>query len=206
MNFWNRLAMSVVAVLALVAAILTLSVAVEAVEPDFLPGGFVDPQTNGWFERELEGLADLSSRDQTIAIVVTIAVALAMLAVLFLEVTTLNKKETLLPVSTNPEGVLSIEASSVRLLAERTAGNNRDVNSIRCKLAVRRRTAPGGPASISISCYPRVILGSNVREIRDDLQVRIKEAVQEMTGLIVLQVNVVNVRYDKGDISRLIGT
>ena len=206
MIFWNRFVVTIGALVVLVAALVTLSVAVEAVDPDFLPGSSIEPPTNGWFERELQGLADLVGGDQLVAIVATVVVALVMLVVLFAEFSTFNRPETLLPISSTSDGLLNIEASSVRLLAERTGGSNRNISSIRCKLAVRRRTAPGGPASISISCYPRVNLGGNVREIRDDLQVGIKEAVQELTGLTVLQVNVVNVRYDKSDSSRLLGT
>ena len=73
-----------------------------------------------------------------------------------------------------------------------------------CRLRVRgRRSAI--PASIIIVCYPRVILGSNVQEIRDDLQTRVKEAVENLTGLTVLQVNVARVRYERGDSPRLMG-
>jgi uncharacterized alkaline shock family protein YloU len=70
---------------------------------------------------------------------------------------------------------------------------------------VRRRAIAGGPVSIAIACYPRVILGSNVQELGDDLQTRIKQSVEQLTGLTVLEVNVVRVRYDRGDGARLMG-
>jgi hypothetical protein len=206
MDFWNRVITSLVAVLVVVAAIVTLLVAAEAVSPDFLPGGSAGQPSDAWFHPQLKGVADFSGDAQVITMVVLIVVAVAMVGLLLLEFRRLRRREAMLLISSTPDGALSIEVSSVRLLAERTGIANRNISSLRCRLRMRKRPPPGGPASIIIVCYPRVILGTNVQEVRDDLQTRIKDTVQGLTGLNVLQINVVRVRYDRSDDSRLIGS
>ena len=206
MDFWNRVIISLVALLVVAAAIVTLLVAVEAVAPDFLPGGSARQPPDAWFYPQLKGVADFSGGAQVITIAVSIATAVVVAAFLLLELRRLRRREALLPISSTPDGALSIEVSSVRLLAERTGIANRNISSLRCRLRMRKRPPPGGPASIIIVCYPRVILGTNVQEVRDDLQTRIKDTVQGLTGLNVLQINVVRVRYDRSDDSRLLGS
>ena len=196
MDLWNRASVSLVALLVLTAAIVTLLVGTDAIDPDFLP--------RGWFEPQLQDLADYSGSDLVIAIVVVIVVAIGMLAVLALEAKPLGRRGAL-PISSTEEGALTINADSVRLLAEKTGLSNGNLSSLRCRLRVSRRRPVGGPASIIVECHPKLILGSNVQEVRDDLQTRIKDAVGQLTGLTVMRVNVRGVRYDKGEGPRLIG-
>ena len=203
MDLWNRLFVSLVALVLLAGAIVTLLVAANAVDPDFLPGGAGD---QAWFHSELRGVDRFGGTAQAVTIVVTIVVGLVMLAVLFLELISLRGRPALLRISSTSNGDLNIEESSVRLLAERVGSSNRNISSLRCRLRRSRRHTMGGPASIYISCYPRVVLGSNVPQVRDDLQTRIKDAVQQLTGLNVLQVHVVRVRFDRADDSRLLGS
>ena len=202
MNRWNQIVASLVAMFLLVAAIVTLLVTVEAVDPDFLPGGSTE---DAWFYEQLRGVRDFSGADQAVAIAATVIVALVMLAVIPLEFTPFRRRRTL-GISSTQEGMLTVDANSVRLLTERTGIVNRNVSSIRCRLVVKGRPPGGGPASIVIMCYPRVILGSNLPEVRDDLQTRIKQVVEQLTGLTVLQVHVVRVRYDRSVDTRLIGS
>lgn len=201
MDRWNRLAVALVATFLVVAAVVTLLAATEATDPDFLPGGSGD---ESWFYDQLNGLAQFDGRDQGIAIAVSLVVAMAMLVLVIVELSMLRRRGLLLPVSSAAEGSLNIEAGSVRLLAERTGSLNPYVNSLRCALTLRgRRTATGGPASIIIRCYPRLVLGSNVQEVRDDLQTRIKAKVEQLTGITVIQVNVSRVRFDRSDDTRV---
>ena len=196
--------MSLIATFLLAAAVVTLLVATEALDPDFLPEGSAESPSDAWFYAQLKGLADFSGGDQAIAIAVTIVVGVSMLGVLLFELWPLRRREALLPISSTSAGALTIEASSVRLLAERTGFSNRNISSLRCR--VRRRSGARVPASIVVACYPRVILGSNVQEVRDDLQSRIKHTVEDLTGLTVLQVHVVKVKYDRSDTTRLLGS
>ena len=202
----NRVAVSLVALLVLVGAIVTLLAATEAIASDFLPGGPAEDPTDAWFYHQLKGLADFDGDAQAITIAVAVVVAIATLVVLFIEVRPIIRRRGTLEISLTPQGILTVDANSVQLLAERTGISNRNVSSLRCRLRVRRRRSVAGPASISIACYPRLVLGSNVQEVGDDLQTRIKEVVQDLTGLAVLQVNVVRVRFDRSDNSRLIGS
>ena len=202
MDLWNRLIVSLVALFLLAGAIVTLLVATNAVAPDFLPGGAED---QAWFYSELRGVDRFGGTGQAVTIVVVVVVGLVMLALPFLELISLRSKPALLAISSASHGALNIEESSVRLLAERVGISNRNITSLRCRLRRGRRPPVGGPASITISCYPRMVLGSNVPDMRDDLQTRIKDAVQQLTGLNVLQVNVMRVRYDRDNDSRLLG-
>ena len=193
------------ALLTLVAAIVVLLVTTEVVDPDFLPGGSAQTPSDAWFYAQLKGIADFGGGDQTITIVVSVAVAVVMLGLLVMTAAPgVRRRRGSLQISSDAEGLTSVEVGSVRLLAERTGAVNRSVSSIRCRIGVRRRPVGSGPASIFIACYPRVVLGSDLQEIRDDLQTRIKQAVEKLTGLTVLQVHVVRIKFDKGEDSRLL--
>ena len=206
MDRWNRIIVSLVALFLVIGAVVALLVTTEAVDPDILPGGTEPTSTDSWFYAELDGLRDLDGTDKTIALVVSIAVGLSMLGLLYVEIDRgLGSRDVLLPISFTDDGMLTIATSSVQLLAERTGATNRHITSLRCRVGVRRRPTTGEPATITIECYPRVDLGSDVQEMRDDLQTRIKDTVQRLTGLIVLRIDVMRVRYDRGDTARLLG-
>ena len=207
MNGWNRIFVSLVGVFLVVGAVVTLLVATEAVDPDFLPGGIALDPSDSWFYSELKGLADLEGSDEIITIVVPILVGLFMLALIYFELgQVVGSRDTLLPVSSTDDGMLTILSSSVRVLAEKTGITNRHVTSLNCAIGVIRRPTTGEPASVTIACYPRVDLGCDVQEVRDDLQGRIKDTVQRLTGLSVLRVDVMRIRYDKGEAKRLLGS
>ena len=203
MDLVNRIAISLVALVVFVAAIVTLLVATEAIDAGFLAGR---PSGAGWFYEQLYLVADLGGGGQAVAIAVSVVAAILMVGFISLEVVTVVRRQTVVRISITGEGTATIEGSSVELLAERAAQSNRSVTSIKCRARVRRRPVAGGPASVVISCYPIVAMGSNVQEIRDDLQTRIKASVEQLTGLTVLQVNVVRVRYNRDDGRRLVGS
>ena len=206
MGLWNRLAVSLVSLFLIIAAVVTLLVATEAVPPDFLPGGVVADglvSEESWFQSELEDLASYEGSARVISMAISIAVAAVMLLVLLAEWRVGQKTMSLL-ISVTGEGGLSIEEDSVRYLAERTGQSNRNVTRLRCGVRIqgRRNVAP---ARVIITCYPRLILGSNVQEIRDDLQQRVKDSVESLTGLLVDRVDVASVRYERSDSSKLMG-
>ena len=206
MGLWNRLAVSLVSLFLIIAAVVTLLVATEAVPPDFLPGGVVADRLvseESWFQSELEDLASYEGSARVISMAISIAVAAVMLLVLLAEWRVGQKTMSLL-ISVTGEGGLSIEEDSVRYLAERTGQSNRNVTRLRCGVRIqgRRNVAP---ARVIITCYPRVVLGSNVQEIRDDLQQRVKDSVESLTGLLVDRVDVARVRYERSDSSKLMG-
>ena len=201
----NRIAVSLGAVFIIVSAIITLLVAAGAVNYWFLPGGSdVESESNAWFEPQLRGLAEFQGGGEVAAIVVPIVIIVLMAALLFFQFKPgTGRREPGLPISVTDLGRLNVEADSIRLLAERTGAANRNVVDLRCRLAARRTKPPTVPASIVIACYPQVVMGADIKELRDDLQTRIKEVVERLTGLQVERVNVSRVRYDRGQERRL---
>ena len=206
MNVINRLLVSLVALFLIVSAAVTLLVAAAALDYQFLPG---DSATNeaasAWFELELKGLANLGAVGKTISIVAALAVIVLMLGLLGLQSKggTQRRAKPLL-VSSTDLGVYNIDPASVRLLIERVGSINRDIVSLRCSLDVPRKTVSPGPARIAIYCHPLISLGTDAQEVRDDLQARVKEVVERLTGLAVDRVHVTRVRYDQGQANRLI--
>ena len=85
MGLWNRLAVSLVSLFLIIAAVVTLLVATEAVPPEFLPGGVVGDglvSEESWFQSELEDLASYEGLARVISMAISIAVAAIMLLVL----------------------------------------------------------------------------------------------------------------------------
>ncbi len=205
MDRFNRIAVSLAALFAIVSAIITILVAAGAINYWFLPGGSdIESESNAWFEPQLRGLAEFQGGGEAAAVVVPIIVIVLMaLLLVFQYKGGSGREKRVLPISVTDLGRLNVEADSVRLLAERTGGGNRNIVDLRCRLAERRRKPPSVPASIVIACYPQVVMGADIQEIRDDLQARIKEVVERLTGLQVERVNVSRVRYDRGQERRL---
>ena len=205
MDRFNRIAVSLAALFVILSAVITLLVAAGAINYWFLPGGSdVESESNAWFEPQLRGLAEFQGGGEVAAIVVPIVIIVLMAALLFFQYKRgTGRREPGLPISTTDLGRLNVEADSVRLLAERTGAANRNVVDLRCRLAARRTKPPTVPASIVIACYPQVVMGADIKELRDDLQTRIKEVVEQLTGLQVERVNVSRVRYDRGQERRL---
>ncbi len=206
MNFWNRLLVSLLAMLTIVVALLLVLVATGPVGPDLLPGSGND----SWFYPQLNNLSTFDGGGMAATIVICAGVALAMLLLLHAELRIIGGQEVLLPVSRSPRipaggesrgqaaGIVNVEASSVRLLAERIGVANRDVESLRCRLVVRSKPVDC-PASIEVRCYPSLRIGSHLPEVSADLRSRIHETVERLTGLTVTEVNVVRVRYTSDD-------
>jgi len=198
----NRAIVVFVALVALAGAVITLLVGADALAPDFLPGGSGDPSTGSWFQPQLESVDGFGGGSLAISVLVSVLVALVTLVLISVEFRSREHGRSLM-ISANQEGGLTIEEDSVRYLAERTGSSNRQVVSLSCRLQVRgKRSAI--PASIVISCYPRVAFGTDVREIRDDLQGRVKDTVEKLTGLTVLRVNVAKVKFERGNTTRLL--
>ncbi len=206
MEAWNRIVITLLTILVIAAAGLVALVTAGYVDPDFLRGSGED----AWFFQQMNGLAGYEGSTQGIVIGICVGVIGVMLILLQLELHTARKHEVLLPISSaqyvapsddspgQAAGIVNMEASSVRLLAERTGSANREVHDLRCRLAVRSKP-PNGPARIVIGCYPRLRMGSDVQEVSSDIRSRIHETVEQLTGLQVVAVNVVRIRYSKSE-------
>lgn len=197
----NRFISLLTCLIVLICSILSIFVITQLLPPDILPGGSVNPPTASWFQPQLEALADSTRTNSLTNIAIFSISGLVSLLILILELKSPSKTKSLV-ISSAPEGELTIEEDSVRYLVEKTGTNNRDIISMQCKVKIERRT-PNIPYTISINCSPKITLGSNVQAVRDDLQTRVKNKVETLTGLIVHKVNVPRVKYDRGTTSRL---
>lgn len=172
----------VVALVVLVGAVITTLVAVEVADEDVL--------FSGWFESQFEEVADSSGGEVAAVIAVSIAIALGMIVLLILESIPLNKPVLFLLGSTE-HGVTTIERDSIRELAENTALSFRNVRDVSCKVVKNAEDV------MVISCRASLALGTNMPEMTAELQSKIKDSVEELTGLTVLQVNVKS-KYESG--------
>lgn len=199
MDYMNRAIVILVALFLLAASVITILVALDALAADFLPG----TAEESWFQPQLQGLAGFEGWQLAVSVIAAAAVGLLMLILLAMELKP-NSSNRFFTVSASREGNLTVDETSVRELAESTALNNQAVDVVRCRIRTQgKRTA--SPTSIIVDCYPVVVAGSNVQEVRDDLQARIKETVERLTGLRVSQVNVARIRYESGQNLRLMG-
>ncbi|MDY7018569.1 MAG: alkaline shock response membrane anchor protein AmaP [Chloroflexota bacterium] len=183
MAIFNRVVVVIVGLTILAGAIVVLLVATGV--------GTADVLLYGWFEPQLNHV--LGSIEISIAI--SIAVILGMIAMLVFEFRPLQKPPPLL-ISSTEEGIVIIDADSICMLAESTAAVIHSVRDVRCRV----RESTGG---LVISCRALVILGSNVVEIGAEIQRKIKEAIERLIELPVVQVNV-KVRYESIEARRLL--
>lgn len=184
MTTFNRVIVVIVALLILAGAVIIWLVAAGASTPDIFP----------FFETQLQAVADATGSTAVTIIVISILVALAMLAILIGEFNFLREPRPLL-VSSTEEGSVTIDPNSICVLAEATATNIHSVHQVKC--SIRERT--GG---LLISCRPLVVLGTSIPEVGVELQSKIKEAVEQLTGLAVAEVDI-EVKYKPVEARRL---
>lgn len=186
MSVFNRVVVVVIGLVILAMAVITLLVAAGISTPDVLP--------YGWFETQLQKVADATGAGVIGIIAVAVVIALAMIAMLFLEFVPPRSPGPLL-ISSTEEGIVTIDADSICVLAEATATNIHSVHQVKC--SIREKT--GG---LLISCRPLVVLGTSIPEVGVELQSKIKEAVEQLTGLAVAEVDI-KVKYKPVEARRL---
>lgn len=184
MHIFNRVVVVIVGLVILAAAVITLLVATGASAPDIVP----------WFESQLQRVADATGGGAAAIIAVSVIIALGMVALVFFELRPLRRPVPLL-ISSTEQGIATIDKESVCVLAERTAATVTNVHDVKCSVGERA----GG---LRISCLASVALGSNIPEVSAELQSKIKEAVERLTGLPVAQVDV-KTKYEPLEAKRL---
>ncbi|MFW6055758.1 MAG: hypothetical protein ACOC9B_00400 [Chloroflexota bacterium] len=170
---FNRLTVIFLALAILAGAIITVGVALHLWSADILLG---------WFEPQLELAAD-SPFSTTVAIVALSAiVGTAMIGLLIAEAVppATNIVHTL---SVTDEGTASIDNESLCLLAERTAETVHGVNDVHCYIRERNN-------GLVVRGRAMVALGANLLEITPELNSRIREGIEQLTGLKVETVNI----------------
>ncbi len=174
----------IISLVILAGAVITLLVATGATSPDVFRG----------FQSQLQGAADASGGGAAAIIAVAAIIALGMLALLFFELIPRRKPVPLL-ISSTEQGITTIDRDSVCELAEKAAANVHNVRDVSCSVGERA----GG---LLISCRPSVALGSNIPEISAELQSKIREEVELLTGLPVAEVDV-KTKYESVEAKRL---
>ena len=182
MNALNRVIIVAAALVVLAGAIITVLVATETSEPDIV--------FSGWFESQLEEVADSDGGDVAAIITASITIALVMIILLFLELA-YKRRPILFLLSSTDHGIATIDRNSICDLAESTALTSHNVRDVMCKVGKQ------GPDLMMVSCKVSLALGTNMPEVTAELQSKIKESIEELTGLTVLQVNVKS-KYESG--------
>jgi hypothetical protein len=183
-TIFNRVVVVVIVLLILAGAVITLLAAAGASTPDIF----------SYFEAQLQAVADATGSTAVIIIVISVLVALAMFAILIVELNPLREPHPLL-VSSTEEGSVTIDLSSICMLAEKTASLIHNVQHVKC---YTKETSGG----LIISCRPSVLLSTNLVEVGTELQSSIKESVEELTGLSIAHVDI-KIKYQPVDARRL---
>ena len=174
----NRVFTTVFSLLVLAAAIILLLVATGAASEEILP--------YNWFSGQLLGVAEADGGDKAIAIAVSIILILGMGAILVLEF--VPRSKLLLSIRSGEGGALSVDETSVCILAENVGSKVEGVKHIRSRVSE-------GPNGVILSCDVLLALGSDILGVGSELQQRMKESVEKLTGLTIAQV-IINTRYE----------
>ena len=172
MSIFNRLVVVVIALLILAGAVITLLVSFGVIIPDILI----------LFEPQLRAVADATGSIAVGIVAVSVLIVLGMIAILVLEAMPTRKPPRVL-ISSSEEGIVTIDIKSICMLAEKTAAVIHSVRNVKCYT----KKAAGG---LVISCQSLVILGTNLPEVGTELQSKIKEAIEQFTGLTVASIDV----------------
>ena len=177
MNLFNGLLVSLGALASVAVGVLILLVLTQTLSAEILPTDALSQQ--------FAGLSEQSGGALWRDIGVAAAFILVGFAVLALEARALTRTAApgMVLISSDQNGVVRLSIESISQLAQRTAQANREVRSIRCRV----RVAPGG---LTINCAAGLRMGSDVPAVTSDIQHDIREVVERLTGLVVIDVPV----------------
>lgn len=175
MNFFNGLLVTLGALASIAVGVLMLLVVTDTLAPQTIP---VLP-----LRQQLAAMAQDAGgawwRDVGIA-AGFIAVGLVILA---LETRMLSRTAApgMVLISSESNGAVRMSIDSIVQLAQRTAQGNREVRSVRCRVRVT-------PAGLVIQCSAGLRMGADVPEVTADIQHDIREVVERLTSLDVIDV------------------
>ena len=186
MSFFNR---TVVILLALAmggAAVVTVLIVAGTLGLNNLPGG--------WFEPQIQWLADASGGMKAVVITVSVLVALSMLLLSVAELRVRGREVRFL-ISSQDEGTATVTRSSVRSLVQHVGKGIRSINDIECQVGEKDN-------GLAIVCTASVAMGANLPELGNQLRSDVKRLAEELTGLPVKHV-AVNFHYERAKSQRL---
>jgi uncharacterized alkaline shock family protein YloU len=175
-NVFNRILLLVLGALALVAGVIALLLLIPVIHPvDVSPGGFLQ---DFW-----RGIANLSGGSAIIAVIVSILVALAGLALIVVELLPGRREEPTYVVRKDGLGTVTVARKSVRRVAQYEAARIPGVREVRPEVR-------NGADGIRIVAHASLAPDTVASEVGEQLQSNIKEAVQRHLGLPVAEVQV----------------
>ena len=181
MSVVNRCIIFILALLVLLSGVLVLLVAAGAVDP----GDLLLP---------LENVAKAKGADLAAANGIAVVMVVMGLLLLIFVLRPIAARPRLVLVSAGEEGVVQIALDSVREMAERTGGGNRSVKGLKCRV----RVTSGG---LRILCLADLNMGSDIPKVSSELQESIKDVVERLIGLAVVDVGVKAKYRGDGDLS-----
>jgi uncharacterized alkaline shock family protein YloU len=175
-NAFNRILLLVLGALALVAGVIALLLVTQVIHPaDVSPGGFFQ----GFWQR----IANLSGSSAITAVIISILVALAGLALIVVELLPPPRESPVYVVRKDGLGTVTVTRKSVRQVAQYEAAQIAGVREVRPEVR-------NGADGIHIIAHASLAPDTVAPEVGEQLQVNIKEAVQRHLGLPVAEVQV----------------
>ena len=172
-SIFNRLLAIVAALAILAGAVVTIGVAIQAWPSDILMG---------WFQPQLQTAAEAPGGTRIAIVAMGAIAAVGMLALLLAEILPL-REDIVHTLSITDKGTATIENESLCLLAERTGETVHDVRDVRCMIQERQD-------GLKVRCMADVALGANLLEIDPEMKTKVREALQQLTGLTVARVDI----------------
>lgn len=175
-NVFNRILLLVLGALALAAGVIALLLVTPVIHPaDVSPGGFLK---DFW-----HGIANLSGGSAITAVIVSILLALAGLALIVVELLPGPREAPTYVVRKDGLGTVTVARKSVRQVVQYEAAQIPGVREVRPEVR-------NGADGIHITAHATLAPDSVAPAIGEQLQVSIKEAVQRHIGLPVAEVQV----------------
>jgi hypothetical protein len=170
---FNRIVVTLAALMTLAGAVITIGVASQVWPPDILLG---------WFQPQLQMAADSSGAMRAAAVSLSVVIVVGMAALLIAELLPL-KTTRVHTLSTSEKGTATIENDSLCLLAERTGEAIHGVNDVQCFIREEE-------AGLHVMCNAHVVLGTNLLEVNPEMRAKVRESLQQLTGLAVSQIDI----------------
>jgi uncharacterized alkaline shock family protein YloU len=175
-NAFNRILLLILGLIALVAGVVALLLVIQVIHPaDVSPGGFL---LDFW-----QGIANLSGGAATTAVIVSILVALAGVALIVVELLPGPREAPTYVVRKDGLGTVTVARKSVRQVVQYEAAQIAGVREVRPDVR-------NGADGIHIIAHASLAPDTTAPEIGEQLQVNNKEAVQRHLGLPVAEVQV----------------
>jgi hypothetical protein len=180
MNVFNR----VVAIILFLAFIAAAAVSIITL------AGYILTIPGSILNQQVAFLRSLSGWERAAAIAAAVAFIAFIAYLIWLEFTVGHPEKTLL-LNSNDQGTIYVNRNTVEKFAEKIGRQeSAQVTEIHCHVKQKRK-------GILIDCVPTLRLGTNMNSVNPRIQSRVKETVQNLLGLPVIDVKI-RARYEPG--------